>query len=40
MYLNPGAMAGNVITYTFTYMVLTIDGEKVTVEKREKPVLW
>lgn len=40
MYLNPGAMAGNVITYTFTYMVLTIDGETVTVEKREKPVLW
>ena len=40
MYLNPGAMAGNVITYTFTYMVLTIDGDRVTVEKREKPVLW
>ena len=38
MYLNPGAMAGNVITYTFTYMVLTIDGETVTVEKREMPL--
>ena len=36
--LNPGAMAGSFLTYTFTYMVLTIDGETVTVEKREMPL--
>ena len=39
LYLNPGAMAGSFLTYTFTYMVLTIDGENVTVEKREMPVI-
>ena len=38
LYLNPGAMMGSAFTYTFTYMVLTIDGETVTVEKREMPV--
>ena len=38
LYLNPGAMMGSAFTYTFTYMVLTIDGETVTVEKREMPL--
>ncbi len=38
LYLNPGTMAGNAFTFTYTYAVLTLDQGTVKIEKREYPV--